>query len=75
MTEPRDLGDLLDAARGLDLEGLLGLLSQLDGADEVAVTRSALAAGVSEVVVLEELQHEVERRLLRTRGFYDEREW
>jgi hypothetical protein len=25
--------------------------------------------------VLEELQHEVERRLMRTRQFYDETEW
>ena len=37
-----------------------------------AVTRSALAAGVPEAMVLEELQREVERRLMRTQQFYDE---
>ena len=67
--------DPLAPARGLDLDGLLGLLEQLDGSEECAVVRSALAAGVSPMVVLEELQREVERRLLRTRAFYDQTEW
>ena len=39
------------------------------------MVRSALAAGVPGERVLDELQREVERRLLRTRQFYDEREW
>jgi hypothetical protein len=34
--------------------------------------RSALAAGVPAEMVIEELQREVERRLMRTRQFYDE---
>ena len=69
------MGDPLDAARGLDLYGLLRLLGELDGAEEADVARSALEAGVPEVVVYDELQREVERRLLRTREFYDEHEW
>ena len=70
-----DPDDPLAPARGQSLEGLLGLLEQLDGAEEAAVVRSALAAGVPVERVVEELQHEVERRLLRTRQFYDETEW
>jgi hypothetical protein len=54
------------------MDGLLELLEQLEGAEEAAVTRSALAAGVPEAMVLDELQREVERRLMRTRQFYDE---
>ena len=69
------MGDPLDAARGLDLFGLLRLLTELDGAEEAKVAQSALAAGVPEIVVFDELQREVERRLLRTREFYDEHEW
>jgi hypothetical protein len=67
--------DPLAPARGQSLQGLLELLEQLDGAEEAAVTRSALEAGVPPELVLEELQREVERRLLRTRQFYDENEW
>jgi hypothetical protein len=63
--------DPLAAARGLGLDGLLELLAQLEGAEEAAVARSALAAGVPPEMVLEELQREVERRLMRTRQFYD----
>jgi hypothetical protein len=37
--------------------------------------RGALAAGVPTAVVVEELQREVERRLLRTARFYDETAW
>jgi hypothetical protein len=70
-----DADDPLAPARGQSLEGLLALLVQLDGAEEAAVTRSALEAGVPGEVVLDELQREVERRLLRTRQFYDEHEW
>jgi hypothetical protein len=67
--------DPLAPARGLDLEGLLELLEQLDGEEEAAVVRSALAAGVSPMVVIEEVQREVERRLMRTHAFYDQTEW
>jgi hypothetical protein len=49
----------------LDLEGLLALLERLDGAEEVAVVRSALEAGVSRDRVMDELAREVERRLAR----------
>jgi hypothetical protein len=70
-----DPDDPLAPARGQSLEGLLALLEQLEGAEEAAVVRSALAAGVPPERVLDELQREVERRLLRTRQFYDEAEW
>jgi hypothetical protein len=69
------MDDPLAGARGLDLDGLLTLLEQLDGGEEAAVVRSALGAGVAPMVVLEELQREVERRLLRSRAFYDQMEW
>jgi hypothetical protein len=49
----------------LDLEGLLALLERLDGAEEAAVVRSALQAGVSRDRVMEELTAEVQRRLAR----------
>ena len=64
--------DPLAPARGQSLDGLLGLLEQLEGEEEAEVTRQALAAGVPEAMVLEELQREVERRLMRTQQFYDE---
>jgi hypothetical protein len=70
-----DADDPLAPARGQSLQGLLELLEQLDGVEEAAVARSALEAGVSPELVVEELQREVERRLLRTRQFYDETEW
>jgi hypothetical protein len=70
-----DPDDPLAPARGQSLEGLLALLEQLEGAEEAAVVRSALQAGVPPERVLDELQREVERRLLRTRQFYDEAEW
>ncbi len=73
--DPQNPDDPLAPARGQSLEGLLTLLEQLDGADEAAVVRSALAAGVPGERVLDELQREVERRLLRTRQFYDETQW
>ena len=75
MHPPSDPDDPLAPARGQSLEGLLVLLEQLEGAEEAAVTRSALAAGVPVELVYDELQREVERRLLRTRQFYDEAEW
>ena len=75
MHPPADPDDPLAPARGQSLEGLLALLEQLEGAEEAAVTRSALAAGVPEAMVLDELQREVERRLIRSRRFYDESEW
>jgi hypothetical protein len=70
-----DPDDPLAPARGLGLDGLLDLLVRLDGAAESAVARHALAAGVPEMVVVEELQREVERRLVRSHRFYDESGW
>jgi hypothetical protein len=64
--------DPLAPARGLSLDGLLALLERLEGAEEAEVVRGALAAGVPPELVLDELQREVERRLMRTRQFYDE---
>jgi len=75
MPIPPDPDDPLAPARGQSLGGLLALLEQLDGAEEAAVVRSALECGVPPERVLEELRKEVERRLLRTRRFYDETEW
>ena len=49
----------------MDLNGLLALLERLDGAEEAAVVRSALEAGVPRDRVMDELVHEVERRLSR----------
>jgi hypothetical protein len=72
---PADPDDPLAAARGLGLDGLLALLEQLGGEQECVVVRGALEAGVPPIVVAEELQHEVERRLIRSRRFYDETEW
>ena len=62
---PVDPDDPLALARGQSLDGLLALLEQLDGAEEAAVVRSALEAGVARDRVLDELQREVERRLVR----------
>ncbi|HTE62050.1 MAG TPA: hypothetical protein VK631_16990 [Solirubrobacteraceae bacterium] len=70
-----DPDDPLAPARGLSLDGLLDLLERLDGEAECAVVREALSAGVPTMVVVEELQREVERRLLRSQRFYDETEW
>ena len=64
---PIDPDDPLAPARGQSIDGLLALLERLDGAEEAAVVRSALAAGVPRERVLNELQHEVERRLQRVR--------
>jgi hypothetical protein len=72
---PLDPDDPLAPARGLSIDGLLALLEQLDGAEESAVARGALEAGVPATVVVEELQREVERRLIRSHRFYDESEW
>jgi hypothetical protein len=63
--------DPLAPARGQSLDGLLALLEQLEGEEEAEVVRGALAGGVPAAMVLEELQREVERRLMRTRQFYD----
>ena len=60
-----DPDDPLAPARGLGLDGLLALLESLDGAEEAAVVRSALAAGMPQSMVVDELQREVERRLMR----------
>ena len=75
MHAPADPDDPLAPGRGQSLEGLLALLEQLEGGEEAAVVRSALAAGVPPERVLDELQREVERRLLRSRQFYDETQW
>jgi hypothetical protein len=72
---PLDPQDPLAPARGLGLDGLLALLERLDGAEEASVARGALRAAVPPMVVLEEVQREVERRLIRTARFYDETQW
>jgi hypothetical protein len=64
---PVDPDDPLALARGQSLDGLLRLLERLDGAEEADVVRSALEAGVPRERVLDELQREVERRLVRVR--------
>jgi hypothetical protein len=64
---PVDPDDPLAPARGQNLDGLLRMLEQLDGAEEAQVVRSALEAGMPRERVLEELQREVERRLVRVR--------
>jgi hypothetical protein len=64
---PVDPDDPLAPARGQSLDGLLRLLVRLDGAEEAEVVRSALEAGVPRERVLDELQREVERRLVRVR--------
>ena len=68
---PVDPDDPLAPARGQSLDGLLRLLEQLDGVEEAAVVRSAVEAGVARERVLDELQSEVERRLLRVRAVDD----
>jgi hypothetical protein len=70
-----DPEDPLALARGQGIDGLLALLEQLDGEEESAVARGALEAGVSPALVTEELQREVERRLLRSARFYDAERW
>jgi len=72
---PPDPDDPLAPARGLGFDGLLELLERLDGETECAVVRGALDGGVPPTVVAEELQREVERRLLRSHRFYDEKQW
>jgi hypothetical protein len=72
---PIDPDDPLAPARGLGIDGLLALLERLGGVEECAVVREAMAAGVPPTVVVEELQREVERRLLRSARFYDATEW
>jgi hypothetical protein len=62
-----DPDDPLAPARGQSLDGLLRMLEQLDGVEEAQVVRSALAAGVPRERVVDELQREVERRLVRVR--------
>jgi hypothetical protein len=69
---PVDPEDPLALARGQSLDGLLDLLERLDGAEEAAVVRSALAAGVPAPRVIDELQREVERRLARVRAPADD---
>ena len=64
---PVDPNDPLAPARGQSLEGLLRLLERHDGAEEAEVVRSALQAGVPRERVVDELQREVERRLVRVR--------
>ena len=56
---------MYDMELPLDMDGLLALLERLDGAEEVAVVRAALDYGVPRERVMDELQHEVERRLAR----------
>ena len=47
------------------LDQLLSELEALDGAQECAVVRSALEAGVAEVVVVDQLEREIARRRAR----------
>jgi hypothetical protein len=70
---PVDPEDPLAPARDQSLDGLLALLERLDGHEEAEVVRSALAAGVSPSRVIDELQREVERRLVRVRDPGDDR--
>lgn len=51
------------AAARRDLGALLDMLTALGGAEEAAVVRDALRAGVSGNVVLHEVAREVTRRL------------
>jgi hypothetical protein len=69
---PVDPEDPLALARDQSLDGLLDLLERLDGAEEAAVARSALEAGVPPSRVVDELQREVERRLVRVRDPADD---
>jgi hypothetical protein len=71
---PVDPEDPLAPARGQSIDGLLRLLEQLDGAEEAAVVRSALEAGVARDRVQDELQSEVERRLARVSSIRDDRD-
>jgi hypothetical protein len=56
-----------------DVARLLTELERLDGATEAAVVRGALEAGVSELVIVDELEREIARRQAREQhpGFYD----
>jgi hypothetical protein len=49
----------------LDLQGRLALLERLDGVEEAAVVRGALAAGIPRDRVMDELERELMRRLAR----------
>ncbi len=78
MPDPSHFGndfDALASAGALGLDGLLAQLKRLDGIEEAGVVRAALAGGVPEEVVLEELRREVQRRLARTDAFYDQTQW
>jgi hypothetical protein len=70
---PVDPEDPLALARDQSLDALLDLLERLDGREEADVVRSALAAGMSPSRVVDELQREVERRLVRVRDPGDDR--
>jgi hypothetical protein len=70
-----DPDDPLALARDQSLESLLDLLERLDGAEEAAVVRSALEAGMPDARVIDELQREVERRLARVRDPGDDQRW
>ena len=73
---PPDPDDPLAPARGLGLDGLLALLERLDGADEAARrARGRWRPACPTSWCVEEVQREVERRLVRTRQFYDEQQW
>jgi hypothetical protein len=70
---PVDPEDPLALARDQSIDGLLDLLERLDGHEEAAVVRSALDAGMTPSRVIDELQREVERRLVRVRDPGDDR--
>ena len=70
---PVDPEDPLAPARDQSVDGLLDLLERLDGREEAEVVRSALAYGMPASRVIDELQREVERRLVRVRDPGDDR--
>ena len=55
-----------------DVDRLLAELEALDGGQEADVVRSALAAGVPLVVVLDELEREVQRRKFRRLNTFEQ---
>ena len=72
---PLDPDDPLAPARGLSIDGLLALLERLDGAEEAPWRAGRSRPVCRRRSCVEELQREVERRLIRSHRFYDETEW
>ena len=57
------------------VDQLLAELEALDGARECEVVRAALQAGVAEMMVIEELEREVQRRRARLQARLASDEW